>query len=585
MNSIRLEDPKDQEQEQEDKKDSIRLATEVLQTFSKAIKTLRLYPDTSPLRQKFVAELTEKFTRFLYEYGDMTLKVKQSELLYEGEVVYSQPSKEESIAFKLYGDGIRELIFTEGLNEPEILAFIDVIRGDYAGEEVDDDIVTILWEKNFKNILYTVVEGGEDGEGHTAIPEKHVTAGTNREAIQMAYKTEVGGEPQGNTLCESAGVELEIEHIYGKPFIEIFILTPEEIEKVQQEMEMEEGMDLISELLDILFHILQIERELDSYSEIMKNIGRALKTLILSGDYRRVTPILTTLKTLSKDENNMSTAHAQEVQKAIDAFGEEEFLHQLTLSVNVNKVDDLDALSAFLTMLNRNAIVPLSSMMGTLDQMKTRRLFCDALSILAKDDIDPLLKKLEDNNWYVVRNIVYILGKIRDPKAVHYLKKIKDHEEPRVRKEIVHTLTEIKSEEAKDLLINFLNDSNNAVRITTLRNLVTLCHQKAVSTILNIISSDTFDSKEVYEKKEFFETLGRLGSRDILPYLKETLMKRTWLFGKTKVEEMRVYAARALKSMPTPEALDILREGISLSDKGIQKICEDTLQEIEKEKR
>jgi len=168
---------------------------------------------------------------------------------------------------------------------------------------------------------------------------------------------------------------------------------------------------------------------------------------------------------------------------------------------------------------------------------------------------------------------------------VPYLKKIKDHDEPRIRKEIVHTLTEIKSEEAKDLLISFLKDSNSAVRMMALKNLSTLNYRKAVPHLLNIISGEGFDSKEVVEKKDFFDTLGILGTNEVLPFLRETLMKRSWLFGKSKLEEQRVYAVLALKRLSTPESIEILREGRSSPDKGVQKICEDALQEIEKEKK
>lgn len=581
MDSIRLGNHK----EELEKKEGVKLASEALQALSKVIKTLKIYPDTNPLRQRFISELTGKFTRFLDEHGDLTLKVKQSELLYLGEVVYTSPSKEENIAFRLYGDGIRDLIFTEGLEEKEILGFIEVVTGSCTDEGEDDDTVTRLWEKDFRNIRYTVVEEGEESEKPPVISEQAKKAEKSREALLKAYRSETGGEPQSKTLLESPDVEIELEHLYGKPFVEIFALTPEEIEKIQHEMEMEEGMDLITELLDILFHILQIERELDSYSEIIKNIGKALSALILAGDYRRVIPILATLKTLSRDENNFSPSHAQEVQKAIDALGDEEFLNQIALAINVKKIDDIEALFSFLTLLNSNAIIPLAGMVGTLDQMKTRRLFCDALAILARDNIGPLFQKLEDDNWYVVRNIVYVLGKIGNPKSVQHLKKIQNHPEQRVRKEIVHALKEIKSEEAKEFLIHFLADSDDGVRIMALKNLAALGYQKAVPAILDAISSDLFESREVYEKKEFFDVLGRLGSGDILPYLKELLMKRTRLFGKSKVEEHRVYAALALKRMGTPEAMEILREGRASSDKGIRRICEDTLQEMEKEMR
>ena len=176
MSGTKVEDPKDQDEL--DAKSGVKSATDVLQTLSKAIKTLKIYPDTSPLRQKFVTELTEKFGKFLDEYGDMILRVKQTEMSYQGQVVYSHPSKEENIAFRLFGDGIREIIFTENLEEKEILDFIDVITRD-CSQEGNDDVVTLLWEKDFKNIRYLVVEEGKEGEKGLAVPDQVSTAGSD----------------------------------------------------------------------------------------------------------------------------------------------------------------------------------------------------------------------------------------------------------------------------------------------------------------------------------------------------------------------------------------------------------------------
>jgi len=582
MDSIRLEDHKDQEEIEEEEKEALKLAAEVLQAVSRAIKTFKIYPDTSPLRQRFLSELIGKFNRFLGEYGDLILKVKQSEMLYRGEVVYTHPTREENIAFRLYGDGIREIIFTEGIEEKEILGFIEIVTGSTTGEDEDDDTVTRLWERDFKNIRYTVVADVEEGEAPPVLPDLTKKGEGNRKALIEAYRSEIDSERQGVTLLKSSDIEIELEHSYGKPFKEIFTLTPEEIEKIQHEMEMEEGMDLIAELLDILFHILQIEREPESYSEIIKNIERGVKSLVLAGNYRHVAPILTTLKTLSREENNFSPFHAQEVQKVIDALGDKEFLNRIAFEINAKKIDDIDALFSFLTMLNSNAIIPLAEMVGTLDQMKIRRLLCEALAVLAKDTLDPLFQKLGDDNWYIVRNIVYVLGKIGDPRSVQYLKKIRKHPEQRVRKEIVHTLKEINSDEARELLIDFLSDNDTDVRIMALKSIATLGYTKAVPAILKIISSDSFKFKDVHEKKEYFDVLGRLRSEETLPFLKELLMRRTPLIGKSRVEEYRVYAALALKRMDNPKALEILREGTRSSDRGIQRICKDTLEDIEK---
>ena len=599
MNPIK-EETKDYSADDLEKKVSVKMAADVLQSLSKAIKALKLYPDNSPVKHKFISDLTAKFTKFLEEYGDLALTVKQFDMLYQGEVVYTQTVKEESIAFRFFGDGIREVIFSEKLDEQEILNFINVIQGGKGRDVEDDDIVTMMWEKDFKNIRYVVIEDGgggeEEGEGGEGVgggrgggesesekekqqPETTASAAVRSgEPLKNAHKAETGqnqaqAETQAETILKSTAVEFEIEQIYGKPFDEIFTLTTEEIEKIKQEMDREAKVDLVLELLDILFLILEVEESADSYSEMMTYIVKAVKTMIVSGDYKNAIAVLTRIKDISNAEAAIGVT---------DALEDEEFLQQLTQSLNMNKTDNIDELFTILTMFNKKSIIPLTNMLASLEQMKSRRIVCDALAVLAKDNLDTLLKRLQDDNWFMVRNVVYVLGRIGDTKVTNHLKRVKDHREPRVRKEIIHTLSEIKSDDAKNLLVSYLNDSDNTVRVSALKRLVSMEHRNAVPNILNIISSETFETKENYEKRELFEALAVLGYKEQLPYLKELLMKKSRLFGRSKVDELRILSAYALRKMNIPEAMDIMREGAASSDKAVKKICEDALKDAGK---
>src|SRR4030065_2875566 len=189
MNTIK-DDIKTETSDVLENKVVIKMAADVLQSLSKAIKALQLYPENSPVRQRFITDLTGKFTNFLQEYGDLTLTVKPFDLLYQGEVVYSQQAKEDSIAFKFFGDGIRELAFSENLDEQEILDFIDIIQGNRERDEPDDDIVTLMWEKEFKNIRYIVIEeGGETGGGQETTHPSENSSGSTRstDALRNAH--------------------------------------------------------------------------------------------------------------------------------------------------------------------------------------------------------------------------------------------------------------------------------------------------------------------------------------------------------------------------------------------------------------
>ncbi|MCC7202600.1 MAG: HEAT repeat domain-containing protein [Nitrospirae bacterium] len=564
-----------------EKKAVVKMASDVLLSLSKALKALKLYPDNSPVRHKFISDLTGKFTKFLEEYGDLTLAVRQYDLLYQGEVVYNNPVKEDSIAFKFFGDGIQEVAFSDNIDEQELLDFINVIQGNGDHADGDDDIVTLMWQKEFKNIRYVVIEDSGDAadgrpEGKSSDAES-VTI-KSADALRNAHKSEsVHDQTLAADGSSAPGIEREIEEIYGKPFDEIFVLSPDEINSIKQEMEREAKSDLILEMLDILFHILEIEEDAVSYAEIMSYVEKSVKMMTLCGDYKHALGSLNRITAISETEKDNRPAHAETARATLYSLGDEAFLQQLTESLNASKTENVDELYNILTMLDNKAISPMTTMLSTLENIKARRVVCDALAVIAKDNLESVLKKLQDGNWYTVRNIVYVLGRIGDAKVLNHLKRIKDHKEPRVRKEIVHTLSEIKSDEAKNMLASYLNDSDNTVRIAALKRICSMEHRRALPGILQIISSEEFDGKESYEKKELFEAIATLGTQDQLPFLKELLMKKSWLFGKSKADEMRLLSVQALTKMKVPGAMEIIREGASSSDKVIRKICEDTL--------
>ncbi|MBI4715743.1 MAG: HEAT repeat domain-containing protein, partial [Nitrospirae bacterium] len=411
--------------------ESVKQAREIFHGLGKAVKALKIYPATSPLREKFFQETRDKFLKFLDDHGELILRVRRSELFYEGQEVYSNPVKEENFALRLHGDGVREIHFYEGLDEEELR--------------------TLLWAKEFDHIRYFVAEGGEEGEEGGGAPVTPtpggVPGGGAGEGIRQARVEEASRAASGE-IAASAGMEAEVESIYGKPLAEIFVLTPEEVAFLKKEMEEESERDLLSDMITMLFQILQVEDDLAGYGEVMGSLEHALRGMVLSGEFVRAIPIIETLRSLTDPKNNHSPAHAAKAGEVIRHLGETEAVRELAYALNAGKGDDQETLRRYLTLLDPNAILPLSDLLGMLDQMKVRRLLCESLAVLARDHVSLLLKKLEDPEWYVVRNIVYILGRIGDDRAVASLKKVLRHPEIRVRKEVVHTLGELQHPEA-----------------------------------------------------------------------------------------------------------------------------------------
>ena len=64
----------------------------------------------------------------------------------------------ESLAFLFYRDGIREIRFHKGLEAREVYDFLSIVRKSDLVNRMEDDLVTLLWEKDFSHISFTSLD-------------------------------------------------------------------------------------------------------------------------------------------------------------------------------------------------------------------------------------------------------------------------------------------------------------------------------------------------------------------------------------------------------------------------------------------
>src|SRR4030042_2148525 len=138
---------------------------DILRTLAVTIKTFAIYPKDNPIYQKFANELFDKFNAFFATTDELLIEVEQYALLYRGNDVFHSDERNANIALLLFVDGIRQITFYKGISSEEITDFINILGMASRSEtNDDDDIVTLLWEKNIKNMGYTAVEDTVDDD-------------------------------------------------------------------------------------------------------------------------------------------------------------------------------------------------------------------------------------------------------------------------------------------------------------------------------------------------------------------------------------------------------------------------------------
>ena len=142
----------------EQEKDVINNMKTLIRALDTAAKNMILYPETNEIRGQSIAIVKNYMDSFLTD-GSARFFVTKAQLTYNEEIVYQDKSPEHGFVSPLFRDGIHSIEFIEGIPVEEIETLINLLnKFKVLPEETDDDLVTAMWEADFKFIKYDTAD-------------------------------------------------------------------------------------------------------------------------------------------------------------------------------------------------------------------------------------------------------------------------------------------------------------------------------------------------------------------------------------------------------------------------------------------
>ncbi|MEM7261786.1 MAG: hypothetical protein AAF488_07315, partial [Planctomycetota bacterium] len=139
--------------------EALAAVTEIFRQFPVAEKNVRLFPLENQVVRDSMSALMRSFGDFFrLRWEPIRLRVTEADILYEGESVYHDPDKANSLAFRLHKDGLKEIRFLTDLEERELLGFLTTFREVQTVDSDEDDFVTLLWEKDLDQIQFFALD-------------------------------------------------------------------------------------------------------------------------------------------------------------------------------------------------------------------------------------------------------------------------------------------------------------------------------------------------------------------------------------------------------------------------------------------
>lgn len=542
---------------------------ELMQFLAKAQRAQQLYLPNNPVYQKALENLRESFRKVWEATDDLVLDVGEHELRWEDNVVYSQPNRSESFAWVFYKDGVRRLTLLPGIEDAEITGLLEVVQKARALQAEDnDDLLTLLWEKDFQRIQYVFQEIGAD-TGLPLEPDDGVKAATDPYHVRKGIAEDTGERPPAEPSAEAAeggGGEAPPPKRPGIVRTEdfdttLYFLDEREIEYIRTAVAEEYSQDIRRNVLAMLFDVMELQPYATVRTELISIMENFLPYLLGAADFASVAYVLRESKAVTQRARELLPEHREALGRLAQRLSEEQALSQLLQSLDEAAVHPAqDELTELFGELRPEALPTLFAWLSRLNNARVRDVVEAAVQRLAVANAPTVIQALNAPEPNTVIAAARVSGRMKIAPTVPGLAQALGNPEALVRVAVVTALAEIATPSAVQALEKGLDDADREVRITSVRVISQHRSKTALPKITAVVQGKSpRQPSDLTEKMAFYEAYGTMVGDAGVPVLDAILNSGGFLKRKEDANT-RACAAMALGRIGTQAAKDVLNK-------------------------
>src|SRR5438552_587962 len=221
----------------------------------------------------------------------------------------------------------------------------------------------------------------------------------------------------------------------------------------------------------------------------------------------------------------------------------------------------MDVATEYLRFTGPEGVEVFTALLAEEPDRRVRIRMCEVLARVGVPAIPPLLSRLVDKRWFVVRNALYTLRKIGHASAFPAIVAVLEHPDPRVRLEAVRVAIQVDRGAARAPVLRRVHDPDTAVRRAAISAVGTLGNDGAVPELRKVLLGSGARSEDDAEVQlGTIRALASIGTSAALDVLEAAVSRRTWFWRRAE-RRVRDLAAQTLSSREprahtSPKAVD-----------------------------
>jgi len=583
-------------------------AKDLLRFLANTVSAMKIFPSEHATVKNFVDLLTQKFTDFLAAYQKLQIGIEEYSFTLGGKPVFSDDLTIKSLPFFFFKDGLQILFFYQGLDRQEIQDFLELLKAESQKPAEDRDIVASLWERDLPNIQYYAPDeflenrimaekresqvGQElpdlpDDLAHETIEVRVDTSNFSRGRIDLtsedreevqkgSARGEMENVPDGPAAPEeSAGPEMPTAMDKGRKKSDAAAMDPtlteDELLSLESMVRVNRTISAEEEFIELMMEIVFLEQNLANCQATLDALLEYHFDQLRHGNFQAVVIIIQKVHELVRNLTG-APEKAALLESFLKRTVSPKTLEAVKDLLDKKKTMDWESLLGFFGLLGTPALSLAADLYDIVPGGEARHKILGFIADAGTPN-PGLLTSLTDNGRPdLAIAIIGILSRIPENRGIPHLSAFLSFQNKTVKLEAIHALGNTPDEMANRLLLGFMKDPDEEVRIQAAMKLNPAEGGARVQQIAREASTREFQEKSLKEKEAVLSFLGRTRSAEALEFLRRTL-GRAPLFAPKRVLEMRLAAVAGLESMGTGEALTVLQEGAIGRTKKVREAC------------
>lgn len=301
---------------------------------------------------------------------------------------------------------------------------------------------------------------------------------------------------------------------------------------------------------------------------VIERQQETFKSMLAGGRFVTATCIVESLRDIAKSEGQIKSVR-EAAETCLQGLREPQTLSGIVDALGDVKSTEIGLVHNLIDLLGPTVIHQLLCVLGEESELSRRRHVFDLLASLGPAVVPASINLLEDQRWYMTRNILSLLRRVGEGLTPEVVQKGLDHEDSRVRIEAIKCLPDLGEALTPALVEQVLGDEDTRVVEMAIGVFGSARITASTQPLVDLLKKPDRMGRQRRVRLRALQTLGEIGDAGVLSQIAPFF--RSW-FAPVSVEE-RHAAYRSLELYPKADRQPWLKKGRLSLDPEVREIC------------